>query len=157
MSLLMKQAPIDPHNFPLNSFISQEKEQVDFNFISINNFNNNAYRDNFTNNNPRPFPSNKNSYPSNRTPTFELESMLKDFITSQKVFNKNVEEKLENLDSLVLKVGNIAHDVEILKIKTSPLEYEKVKPSNFIQVQIDENIRMLAQQKARWAREEEEK
>jgi hypothetical protein len=82
--------------------------------------------------------------------------MLKEFITSQKAFNKNVEEKLEKLDSLSLKVDNIAHDVEMLKIRTSPLEDEKVKPLNSVQVIIDENIRMLAQLKARWAREREE-
>src|SRR3954462_11981049 len=56
MSLLAKQAPIDPHDVPLNFLVAQE--QVDVNFISGNNFNNNAYRSNFGNNNPRPFPSN---------------------------------------------------------------------------------------------------
>src|SRR3954468_2706786 len=66
ISLLTKQAPIDPHDVPLNSLVAQE--QVDVNFISRNNFNNNAYRSNFGNNNPRPFPSdnygnsNSNSY-----------------------------------------------------------------------------------------------
>src|SRR4051812_325284 len=43
MSLLTKQSPIDPHDVPLNSLIAQE--QVDVNFISRNNFNNNAYRE----------------------------------------------------------------------------------------------------------------
>ena len=52
----------------------------------------------------------------------------------QKAFNKNVEEKLEKLDSFSLKVDNVAHDVEMLKIRTSPLEGEKVKPLNFVQV-----------------------
>src|SRR4051812_8550911 len=47
MSLLTKQAPIDPHDVPLNSLVAQE--QVDVNFISRNNFNNNAYRSNFCN------------------------------------------------------------------------------------------------------------
>src|ERR1041385_6350168 len=56
MSLLTKQAPIDPHDVPSNSLVAQE--QVDVNFISRNNFNNNAYRSNFGSNNPRPFPSN---------------------------------------------------------------------------------------------------
>src|SRR4051794_16418552 len=66
MSLLTKQAPIDPHDVPLNSLVAQE--QIDVNFISINNFNNNAYRSNFGRNNPRPFPynnygnGNSNSY-----------------------------------------------------------------------------------------------
>ena len=43
MSMLTKQVPIDPRDVPLNSFVAQEKEQVDVNFISRNNFNNNAY------------------------------------------------------------------------------------------------------------------
>src|SRR3954462_11320759 len=83
MSLLTKQSPIDPHDVPLNSFIAQD--QVDVNFISRNNFNNNAYRSNFGSN-PRPFPSNNygnnNTYPSTKNSTSELDSMLKDFITT---------------------------------------------------------------------------
>src|SRR3954464_9161915 len=54
MSLLTKQAPIDPQDVPLNFLVAQE--QVDMNFISRNNFNNNAYKS-FGSNNPRPFPS----------------------------------------------------------------------------------------------------
>ena len=69
MTLLTKQAPIDTHDVPLNSLVAQEREQVDVNFISRNNFNNNAYRSNFGSN-PRPFPSNnygnKNTYPSTK-------------------------------------------------------------------------------------------
>src|ERR1041384_5697183 len=82
--------------------------------------------------------------------------MFKDFITTQKSFNKSVEDKLDKLDSLSLKVDNIAHDVEMLKIRTSPLEERKTTPMNAIQVQINENIRMLAKHKDRWARENEE-
>src|ERR1044071_6017578 len=39
---------------------------------------------------------------------------------------------------------------------TSPLEERKTTPMNAIQVQINENIRMLAKLKDRWAREKEE-
>src|SRR3954471_692951 len=158
MSLLTKQAPIDPHDVPLNSLVAQE--QVDVNFISRNNFNNNAYRSNFASNNPRPFPSNNygnnNTYPSTKNSTSELESILKDFITTQKAFNKSVEEKLDKLDNLSSKVDNLAHEVELLKIRTSPLEERKVTPMNAIQVQINENIRMMAKLKERWAREKDE-
>src|SRR4051812_17899343 len=157
MTLLTKQAPIDPHDVPLNSLVAQE--QVDVNCIYRNNINNNVYMSNFGSN-PRPFPSNnygKNkTYPITKNSTYELEIMLKDFITSQKAFNKSVEEKLEKLDSLSLKVDNIAHDVEMLKIRTSPLEERKTTPMNAIQVQIIENIRMLAKLKDRWDREKEE-
>src|SRR4051812_16129597 len=82
--------------------------------------------------------------------------MLRDFITTQKAFNKSVEEKLNKLDDLSSKVDNLAHEVELLKIKTSPLEERTVTPMNAIQVQINENIRMLAKLKERWAREREE-
>ena len=92
MSMLTNKVPIYPRDVPLNSLVAQEKEQVDVNFISRNNFNNNAYRSNFGNNNPRPFPSNNsygnsygNAYPNTKSSTFELESMLKEFITSQKL------------------------------------------------------------------------
>src|SRR3954465_12256544 len=82
--------------------------------------------------------------------------MLKDFITTQKKFNESVEEKLDKLDVLSSKVDNIAHDVEMLKIRTSPLEERKTSPMNAIEVQINENIRMLEKLKERWAREKEE-
>src|SRR3954470_16095309 len=124
MSLLTKQAHIDPHDVPLNSLVAQE--QVDVNYISRNNVNNNAYKSNFGNNNPKPFPSNNygnnNTYASTKNFTSELESMLKDIITTQKAFNKSVEEKLDKLDSLLSKLDNLAHEVELLKIRTSPLE-----------------------------------
>src|ERR1041384_955416 len=158
MSLLTKQAPVDPQDVPLNSLVAQE--QVDVNFVSRNNFNNNAYRSNFGSKNPRPFPSNNygnnNTYPSTMNSTFELETFLKDFITTQKAFNKSVEEKLDKLDILSSKVDNIAHDVEMLKIRTSPPEETKTTSMNAIQVQINENIRMLGKLKERWAREKEE-
>ena len=153
MSLLTKQPSIDPHDVPLNSLVAQE--QVDVNFISRNNFNNNAYRSNFGSN-PRPFPStnygNNNTYPCTKNSTSELESMLKDFITTQKAFNKSVEEKLVKLDNLSSKVDNLSHEVEFLKIRTSPLEERKVTPMNAIQVQINENIRMMAKLKEICAR-----
>src|SRR3954469_6590506 len=158
MSLLTKQPTFDPQDVPLNSLVAQE--QVDVNFVSRNNFNNNAYRSNFGSN-PRPFPSNSygnnNAYPSTKNSTTELETMLKDFITTQKAFNKSVEEKLNKLDDLSSKVDNLAHEVELLKIRTSPPEERTVTPMNAIQVQINENIRMLAKLKERWAREREER
>src|SRR3954469_1661772 len=157
MSLLTKQPSIDPQDVPLNSLVAQE--QVDVNFVSRNNFNNNAYRSNFRSNNPRPFPSNnygKNTYPTTRNSTLELETLIKEFITTQKAFNKSVEEKFDKLDILSSKVDNIAHDVEMLKIRTSPPEERQVTPMNAIQVQINENVRMLGKLKERWAREKEE-
>ena len=36
--------------------------------------------------------------------SYDLENILKEFITSQKAFNKTIEEKLEKLDSLVSKL-----------------------------------------------------
>ena len=50
----------------------------------------------------------------------------------------------------------IAHDVEMLKIRTSPPEERQTTPVNAIQVQINENIRMMGKLKERWAREKDE-
>ena len=40
--------PIDPNNVPLNSLVATD---VDVHFIARNNFNNNAYKNNFGGNN----------------------------------------------------------------------------------------------------------
>ena len=66
-----------------------------------------------------------------------------------------MEENLDKLDILSSKVDNIAHDVEMLKIRTTPPEERQVTPMNAIQVQINENIRM-GKLKERLAREKEE-
>src|ERR1041385_6391407 len=44
----------------------------------------------------------------------------------------------------------------MLKIRTSPLEENKSTPINAIQLKINENIRMMAKLKERWAREKDE-
>ena len=85
-----------------------------------------------------------NSYNNNRGVSTDLESMLKDFITSQKCFNKIVEEKLEKLDNLILKVDSLSHEVDFLKIKKIPHDVKEHKTLNVIQITIDNNIRMLA-------------
>ena len=50
-----KSDPIDLNDMPFSTLIEQNIDAIDVNFISRNNFNNNAYRANF---NPWPFPSN---------------------------------------------------------------------------------------------------
>ena len=67
----------------------------------------------------------------------DLESMLKDFITSQKSFNKIVEEKLEKLDNLIIKVDSLSHVVDFLKIKNLPHDVKEHKTLNSIQVTIE--------------------
>ena len=137
--LASKQVPIDPNNVPLASLVAQEK-QVDVNFVK-NNFNNNAYRKNFGNNNYKPYPLNNGnlygnsygkSYNNNRGVSSDLESMLKDFITSQKAFNKIVEEKLEKHDNLVIKVDSLSHEVDFLKITFLPHDVKEHKNLNDI-------------------------
>ena len=55
-----KSAPIDFNDVHLSTLIEQNSHDIDVNFISQNNFNNNAYRGNF---NPSPFPNNSfNNY-----------------------------------------------------------------------------------------------
>ena len=74
-----KSAPIDLNDMPLSTLIEQNSDAIDVNFISRNNFNNNAYRGNF---NHMPFPSNSSnnygnsSYNINRN-TSDLENNIK--------------------------------------------------------------------------------
>ena len=77
-----KNATIDPNDVPLSTLIEQNNDPVYVNFVSRNNYNNNAYRGNF---NARPFPGNSsnnygnpygNSYNNNRMPS-NLESNIK--------------------------------------------------------------------------------
>ena len=57
-----KNSPIDLDDVPLSTLIEQNIYPTYVNFVSQNNFNNNAYRGNF---NPMPFPGNSsNSYHS---------------------------------------------------------------------------------------------
>src|SRR3989337_1487049 len=53
-----KNVPIDLNDVTLSTLIEKNSDAVDVNFISRNNFNNNAYRGNF---NPRPFPKNSSN------------------------------------------------------------------------------------------------
>src|SRR3954464_15153833 len=110
MAMLVNgKAPLDPNNVPLAFLVAQE-EQVDVNFIRNNNFNNNAYRNNFGGNkNFRPYPPNNgnsygNSYNNAKSAPSKLEVMLKDFISKQTTFNKTIEEKIltveKNISSL---------------------------------------------------------
>ncbi|KAK1610758.1 hypothetical protein QYE76_034431 [Lolium multiflorum] len=168
MSMLVNdRTNIDPNNVPLASLVAQE-EHVDVNFIKNNNFNNNAYRNN-SSNNYRPYPYNNgngygnsygNSYNNNRNSPPGLEAILKEFISTQTAFNKSVEEKLGKIDILASKVDSLASDVDLLKSKVLPNEnyHNKITTTaNAIQVRINENIRLMAELRARWDREENEK
>jgi hypothetical protein len=109
-------AHVDPYNVPLASLVAQE-EHVDVNFIRNNNFNNNAYRNNFGSNNHMPYPSNSdNGYHGRpRMPSeeriLEVECATKNFTQMQyeqnKLFTKTMEEQ-----STLLK--NISHQLENL-------------------------------------------
>ncbi|KAK1648726.1 hypothetical protein QYE76_066531 [Lolium multiflorum] len=158
---------VDPNNVPLASLVAQE-ENVDLNFIKNNNFNNNAYRNN-SGNNYRPYPSANgngygnsygNSYNNNRSVPSGLEAMLKEFISTQTAFNKSVEEKLDKIDILASRVDRLASDVNLLKLKVMPnndIDNKITTTANAIQVRINENIRLMAELRARWDREENEK
>jgi hypothetical protein len=159
LMLANDRAHVDPNNVPLASLVAQE-EHVDVNFITSNNFNNSAYRNNFASNNYRPYPSSNgngygNSSNNTRGAPSDLELMLKDFIGKQTAFNKSIEEKLGKIDILASKVYSLALDVELLKLKVLPNEVKESNTLNAIQVRIDENIRMLTELHAMWEREDE--
>ena len=89
------------------------------NFISRNNFNNNAYRGNF---NPRHFPSNSsNNYVILLiiiigTPLI-LRIILNNFSILKRFFNATIEEKLNKIDDMSRSIDRISQDVETLKMK----------------------------------------
>jgi hypothetical protein len=138
--LVNDRSHVDPNNVPLASLAAQE-EHVDVNFIRNNNFNNSAYRNNFASNNYRLYPSTSgngygNSYGNSSNNTrgapFDLEVMLKDFISKQTAFNKSIEEKLGKIDVLACKVDSLDLDVELLKLKVLPHDMKESKTLNAI-------------------------
>src|SRR5215216_615645 len=148
-----KSAPIDFNDVPLSTLIEQNSDAIDVNFISRDNFSNNAYRGNF---NPRPFPSNSSnnygnsygnkSYNNNRN-TSDLENNIKEFVNTQKVFNTTIEEKLNKIDDLSRSIDRIAHDVENLKLKVF---VHKVEESiKALYVSMDESKKITAMLRAR--------
>ena len=95
-----------------------QEEQVDVKFIRNNNFNNNAYRNNFgSNNNYRPYPPNNGNTYHGRSgmPSedriLEVKRSIKNFMQMQyeqnKIFTKTMEEQ-----SIILK--NISRQLENL-------------------------------------------
>src|SRR4051812_15083663 len=137
-SLLTKQAPIDPHDIPLNSLVAQE--QVDLNFISRNNFNNNAYRSNFGSNNPRPFPSNNygndnsNSYSQDYRerdlPSYgkllEIEKATKSYMHTQfeqnKAFSRQLDEHSSILQNISRQLESLNSDISSLQTRLTTIE-----------------------------------
>ena len=117
---------------------------MDVNFVGRNNFGNNAYRGNF---NPRPFPSNSsNSYGNsdnnyygnyNKIPT-NLDNNIKEFISSQKVFNAMVEEKLLKIDDLARNIDRISLEIDYLKIRSFPPNHDINVSLKSIKISIDE-------------------
>ena len=101
----------------MSTLIEHNSDAVDVNFVSRNNFNNNAYRGNF---NPRSFLGNSsnnygNSYGNqpynNNRNTSDLENNIKEFINNQNVFNTMIEEKLSKIDDMSRSIDRISHDV----------------------------------------------
>src|ERR1043165_4733338 len=142
MSLLTKQAPIDPQDVPLNSLVAQEK--VDVNFVSRNNLKNNAYRSNFGSNNPRPFPSNNygnNTYPTTSNsysqnyrerdlPSYEklveIEKATKNYMHTQfeqnKAFSRQLDEHSSILQSISKQIESLNGDISSLQTRLTTIE-----------------------------------
>src|SRR3954463_13775289 len=138
MSIVTKQASIDPHDVPLNSLVAQE--QVDVNFISRNNFNNNAYRRNFINNNPRPYPSNNygnsnsisysQTYRERDLPSYEklieIEKATKSYMHTQfeqnKAFSRQLDEHSSILQNISKQLESLNGDISSLQIRLTAIE-----------------------------------
>ena len=116
MSMLVNgKAHVDPNNIPLSSLVAHE-EHVDVNFIKSNNFNNNAYRNNFGNSNYMPYPSNSSTGYHGRSgmpiqeKIVEVEKATKNFMQMQyeqnKLFTKTMEEQSAMLKILEINLRN---------------------------------------------------
>jgi hypothetical protein len=132
MSMLVNgRSHVDPNNIPLASLVAQE-EHVDVNFIKNNNFNNNAYRNNFGSNNSRPFPSSGNGYSNARSfmPSeermIEIERSTKSFMQSQfeqnQLFTKAMNEQTAMLKNIGQQLENINSEISGLQTKISIAE-----------------------------------
>ena len=96
--------------------------------------------------NARPYPSNSsnnygNSYGNSSTNNNRLSSNLgntiKECISSQKIFNTMVEEKLHKVDDLAKNMDMIALDVETLKNKNLPRKHDINDSIKSIQISIN--------------------
>ena len=135
MSMLSNgQVHVDPNNVPLASLVAQE-EHVDVNFIKNNNFNNNAYRNNFGNGNYKPYPSNNsngygNSYGRSRMPSeermLEIEKATKNFMQMQfeqnRLFTRTMDEQSVMLKNISHQIENLNREISGLQIKISSTE-----------------------------------
>ena len=139
-----KSASIDPNDMPLSTLIENNNESMDVNFVGRNSFGNNAYRGNF---NPRPFPSNSsnnygnsynNSYGNfNKMPS-DFENSVKEFMISQKNFNALLEEKLLKVDDLARNVDRLSLDVDSLKLRSTPPKHDINESLKAMRISIDE-------------------
>ena len=139
-----KSAPTDPNDVPLSTFIENNNESMDVNFVGRNNFGNNMYSGNF---NPRPYPSNSsnsygnsynNSYGNYNKMPSDFESSIKEFITSQMSFNALIEEKLLKIDELARNVDRISLDVDSLKLRSIPPKHDINESLKAMRISIDE-------------------
>src|SRR3954464_3082912 len=149
-----KSVSSDPNDMPLSTLIENNNESMDVNFIGRNNFGNNAYRGNF---NPRLYPSNSsnnygnsynNSYGNfNKMPS-EFETIVKEFMNSQKNFNTLLEEKLLKVDELARNVDRIYLDVDSLKLRSTPPKHDINESLKAMRIYIDECKERTARMRA---------
>ena len=128
---------------------------MDVNFVGRNNFGNNAYRGNF---NPRPYPSNSsnnygnsynNSYGNfNKMPS-DFENSVKEFMISQKNFNALLEEKLLKVDDLARNVDRLLLDVDSLKLRSTSPKHDINESLKAMRVSIDECKERTARMRAK--------
>ena len=139
-----KSVSSDPNDMPLSTLIENNNESMDVNFVGRNNFGNNAYRGNF---NPRPYPSNpsnnygnsyNNSYGNYNKMPSEFENSVKEFMNSQKNCNALLEEKLLKVDDLARNVDIISLEVDSLKLRSIPPKHDINESLKAMRISIDE-------------------
>ena len=79
----------------------------------------------------------------------ELENNIKEVISSQKIFNAMVEEKLHKVDDMARNMDRIAHDVKTLKIKIIPHKIDATKTLKSIQVTMNQSREKITRIRAK--------
>ena len=139
-----KNTSLDPNDMPLSTLIDNNNESMDVNFVGRNSFGNNVYRGKF---NPRPYPNNpsnnygnsyNNSYGNFHNMPSEFESSVKEFMNSQKNFNALLEEKLLKVDDLARNVDRISLEIDSLKLRSVPPKHDINESLKAMRISIDE-------------------
>ena len=78
-----------------------------------------------------------------------MESNIKEFINSQKIFNASIEEKLLKIDDLAKSVDRMSCDIDALKVRCAPPKVNLDETLKAMRVSMNESKERTAQIRAK--------